>query len=324
MGTLALAVMLLSLALGVAWILAWPVLGLWAWILEASGRSSLRRYNVVVLAAPLILGLGVAVGAVWPSHSLYWGSWTCHCTAGGVAAFHLCLVHASAALPALPLAIFWLVWLGWRPVREGASVLTRLRAARSLLAADRDHQERDGAVLLLDLGAPNAFTVGLLRPVVVADRRWWRGLSSMERRIIAAHELAHARCMDPLSHTVASLLTGLIPTRVAAPLTEGWLAWAEQRADACAAVAVGDAARVAELLLRQYRQHGAPSLVPAFAGRGLEARVKALLSFSGEAPRLSSDVGRGLLACGAATLCLVGLLGFQIHHWLERLLLLFS
>ena len=325
MGTLALAVMLLALALGVAWILAWPVLGLWARVLGAARRPTLRRFNIVMLAAPLILGAGVALGAVWPSESLVWGSWACHCVLGQASSYHLCLAHTSEALPLLPLATFWLVWLGWRPVRESVSVFRRLRAARRLVAAGGDQvMEHDCPVRLLDLDSANAFTVGLLRPSVVADRCWWRGLSAMERRIVAAHEAAHVWCMDPLSHTVALLLCGLIPARVATPLVEGWLAWAEQRADARAAQVVGDAASVAELLLRQYRQHATPSLVPAFGGGGLEARVTALLHFDGAAPRLASDIGRGLLLCGATTLLVVGLLGFQIHHWVERLLLLFS
>ena len=324
MGAAALAVLLLSLVLGLAWILAWPVLGAWAWIQRTTRWQGLRRFNVVALAVPLILGAGVAAGAVWPSHSLVWASWTCHCAPGQANAFHLCLAHASGALPTLPVAMFWLVWLGWRPVRGGASVIRRLRAARALLRAGEDHGTRDGSMQLLDLGAPNAFTVGLLRPLAVADRRWWRGLSAEQRRMVAAHEGAHVRCMDPLSHTVALLLRGLIPARVATPLVEGWLAWAEQRADACAAQEVGDASRVATLLLQQYRQHGSVSLVPAFGGDGLEARVTALLNFSGAAPRLTSDLGLGLLLCGSLTLAGVGLLGFQVHHLVERLLLLFS
>lgn len=136
---------------------------------------------------------------------------------------------------------------------------------------------------------------------------------------MAAHEQAHARCRDPLTHVLGRLLAGLIPRQLGQPLLEGWLDQAEQRADQAAARASGDPLAVARLLLRQARQGDSPSLVPAFAGGRLELRVRALLAAPTAPPRLTSDLGPGLaLVLGA--LLLVGLFGFQIHATLEHLL----
>jgi Zn-dependent protease with chaperone function len=174
---------------------------------------------------------------------------------------------------------------------------------------------------LADLGTPNAFTVGLLAPKVVVDRAWWRSLGATERRIVTAHETAHARCKDPLRHSIALWLAGLCPCRLGRDLVGGWLAWAERRADGYAARTVGDAAAVAALLVQQKRAEGPhPSLVPSFGGGGIEARVVAVLSGEDPVPRLGSRLGLNFAGALVLWTAVVATTGYSIHIAVEHLL----
>ncbi len=315
MGTAALALVLLALALGVAWLLSWPVLLGWRRAVGAWPRAA--SLNVLVMGLPLTAGLMVAAGAVWPAHVFTWGQWSCHCTPAR--ALHLCLAHPGGALPLLPAAAFLLVWLGWRPAHALVRVARCLMAARRLRGQGTWQRDPEAGVMLGALDTANAFTAGLLRTEMLADHAWWRTLSGDERGIVVAHERAHARCRDLLTHTTGRVLCALAPRGLADALLDGWLAFAERRADAAAADTVGDALAVADLLVRQARVSSSPSLLPGFNGRGTEGRVRALLALDGRAPRLGSDLGLSLPLLAAATL-LVGLLGYQIHAALERLL----
>lgn len=318
-GAVSLLLVLLALPLGIAWLVAWPLLGLWSWLLASPKRAHLARYNVVVLALPLLIGVVVAVGAIWPSEGLLMGEWACHCEPGTPGSLHLCVAHPESSLPLLPVAAFLLVWLGWRPAQVVATVFRSLsRASRLLREAKRG--QPDGPVRLVDLGAPNAFTVGLLRPVVVADASWWSALAPDERKIVAEHERAHALCMDPLSYTTAQLFAGLVPQWPAKRLVAAWLLWAERRADESAAQAIGDRTRVAEFLLGEARVDRTLSLIPSFRGGILEARIAGVLEAPSRAHRLSSDIGVGLPLSGAIALLLLSLFGYQIHALLEALL----
>ncbi len=314
----ALALVLLALCLCAAWATAWPLLLGWRRLTAALPR--LARFNPLALAVPVLLGVVLATGAVWPAHSFSLAWIGCHCSPGG-GAVHLCLAHPSGALPLLPAAMFLLVWFGWRPVKVARDLVLRLRAARTLRLAPGWEPDRDHDVLLGNLGEANAFTAGLLRPSVLVDRGWWSGLSNTERTIVAAHERAHARCGDPLTHTVAKFLAGLYPARLTVPLLDDWLDLAEHRADQAAASATGDALRVADLLMSQARMDDAPSLVPAFAGGSLERRVRSLLATGSGPLHLGSDLRAGP-ALALAALMVVGLFGYQIHsalEWLVRL-----
>ena len=317
MAVVSLILVLLALALSAAWVAAWPLLGTWRWIARRFPRAA--AFNVPALSVPLLAGLVVSVGAIWPADSLSLGHWTCHCNTGE-AAVHLCLAHPAGSLVLLPGAVFLLVWLGWRPLQVVRNVSRRLWATRRLRrSCFRGEDPKERGVLLGDLGTPNAFTMGLLRTAVLVDQSWWRSLSAGERQIVAAHEQAHARCRDPLTHTAGSLLAGLVPARLGQPLLHGWLAWAERRADLAAARAAGGMLDVAELLVRQARLDLTPALVPSFAAHGVEGRVRALLAGPALAPRLISDLSLTVPLTAAALLA-VGLFGFQIHSVLERLL----
>ena len=324
MQTAALFVVLLALALTTSWLVSWPLLGSWRLLLRKAARPEAHAFNVLAMSMPLLVGLVLAAGAVWPAHSP--GSLpglTCHCLPGSaVVPIHLCLTHPAGALPLLPGAIFLVVWFGWRPIKRLRDVRSRLAATRQLQRSPAWSDDPQHGVRLCDLGTDNAFTVGMLRTMVLVDRRWWRSLTATERKVVTVHEGAHARCRDPLTHAVGWLLSSLLPGSLGRPLLQGWLTRAEHRADMAAAAAVGDPLVVAELLTKQARRTSIPTMVPAFSSGGVQARVHFLLNAPDAAPRLGSDLAPGL---GLALFALTGLslAGFQIHAALERLLHLF-
>lgn len=319
MGPVALIAVLLALALAVTWIASWPALALWRAVTRR--RAALARWNLAVLGVPPLIGGAVAVGAAWPAGTLDLSleRWVCHCDPGGL--LHLCVAHPEAAIPALPAAAFALVWFLWRPARTTLDVARRLRAARALVSGQRPSPSEVEGVQLADLGSGNAATVGLLRPVIVADRRWWRSLAPADRRIVAAHETAHLRSRDPLGHVLGRLLAGLGARSLGRSLVEGWLLWAEQRADGHAARVCGDPARVAELLVRETRAEQAiPSLVPSFGGGALEQRVEALLDDARAPVRIGSRLGLTAATALCAWVIVVAAFGYPIHVAVERLL----
>jgi Zn-dependent protease with chaperone function len=326
MSLLSLTVVLLAVFLATTWLCSWLLLGP-----TASKRPNGRvrdllggRFNLVLLLAPPLCGLVVALGAVWPAGGTGPG-WHCHC-AKHLLPFHLCLEHPGESLALLPYAGLLVLLLGRRPLRTGIDLWRQLRAARRLRAGQVWEKvvSEQGPVLLGDLGQANAFTLGLLRPVVIADRAWWRSLSSDERAIVSAHEAAHAEKHDPLAHALVLLLASFVPQRLARPLSAGWLHFAEHRADRGAAVAAGDPLAVAEFLVRAYRDPGEePALLPAFCGGTLELRVHSLLELAGGRMPLAPDVRVSLGLGLVASTILAVTVGYPIHLFVEKLLTLF-
>jgi Zn-dependent protease with chaperone function len=324
LSVLSLIAVLLGVFLVTTWLSAWPVLGVAARMSRGGEAGDVLggRFNLLLLLAPPLVGLAVTLGAAWPSGAAGPG-WRCHC-AEHLLPFHLCLEHPGVSLALLPYAAVLLLLLGRRPLRTLLDLRRRLRAARRLLAGQTwDSTPGDrGPVLLGDLGQPNAFTLGLLRPVVIADRRWWRSLAADERAMVAAHEAEHAARRDPLAHALVLLLASFVPARLGRTLSAGWLQFAERRADRAAAAAAGDPIAVAELLLRAYRRGEEQALLPAFCGGTLEVRVRSLVVDGGQlpvAPDVRASLGLGLLGSMAIALTI----GYPIHLFVEKLLTLF-
>ena len=166
MAALSLLVVLLALALTAAWLCSWPLLLCWRRLVHA--RPGIATFNVLALGMPVLVGMVLAAGAVWPAHSVGLDPGACHCDpASGL--LHLCLVHPAGSLPLLPGAAFLLVWFGWRPARVALDVARRLQATARLRANTAWSPEPLHQVLLGDLGSPGAFTAGLLRSAVLVD-----------------------------------------------------------------------------------------------------------------------------------------------------------
>jgi len=323
MSVLSLAVVLLGVFLAATWLSGWLLHGATAWRRPRDRTRELvgGRWNLMLLLMPPLFGLLVALGAVWPAGSAGPG-WHCHCERH-LLPFHLCLEHPGVSLSLLPYAALLVLLLGRRPLRTSIVLIRRLRAARRLLAGQAWAKVSDvrGAVLLGELGQPNAFTLGLLRPVVVADRAWWLSLADDERAMVAAHEAEHADKRDPLAHFLVLLFASFVPARLGRTLSAGWLQFAEHRADrSAAAAAADDAVAVAEFLVRAYRRGAEPALLPAFCGGTLELRVRSLLELGDDhlpgAPDVRLSLSLGVL--GSTMLAVT--VGYPIHLFVEKFL----
>ncbi len=307
-----LAVVLLAITLSTAWLIAWPLAAVWGRFLASRSLTralELARWNILLLAAPLLLGALVALasaGMLEPSLGF-----ACHCGPG--AGLHLCPHHPEHAASLLIPALLALAVLLPRAARALTQVLRGWRVNRGLARAV-EGAPRHGEVRLLPLGRGNAFALG---EMVLADVDWWASLSETERAMVLAHERAHLARRDSSALILGKLLAALSPPSAQA-LLRWWQAAAEHEADRAAAREVGDPLSVAEFLLRQHRAIG-PAPAPAFHGAATERRVRALAECQLSATPLEGDLDRTfagalfVLACGAS-------LGAELHHAAEHLL----
>jgi hypothetical protein len=308
-----------SMALLAAWILAWPVLGIWQAMTRWGGHRgrAWARYTPIVVVLPVLAGVFLAVAAFVPGDPHLGHMLACHCEVSHPGWLHLCPVHPLSATPLLMLLAIPAALLVFRPVL----VTLRLQAGlQHPTGGEWSDAEPDG-IRLLDLGVPLAFTSGLWRPYVAADRHYWSTLDGNSRRIIAAHEDAHVRRRDPLTRAWLAAWTAFQPGSLARPLIKDWLEHAEIAADRHAAAQVGDPLLVADVLVRQRRLQtrlGEPAM--AWATTGLERRVRSLLS--GDVPgRIPlSDLDLRLLAGAAGASSLLVMLSPWLHHNLEHLI----
>lgn len=293
-----------------AWTLSAVLLPLWC--AAARHWPPLARSAVAVATVPVLVGAAVGVAAFVPGDPHLGQLMGCHCLASMPAWTHLCPVHPEQAAAALPwaLGVLCLMLPGrWRGVRE------LVRQARSRPGPDFE---------LVDLGTPTAQLVGWLHPRVVVDRAFWGSLTPPQRRAVLEHERAHLARRDPLVLLVLSLLLVPAPRRIARGVVGLWLNRAEQRADALAAVAVGDALLVAETLLRCARLGAPMDASPAWMGGSLERRVRALAGHDGapESSRPDLTVADVMLVLGGAVVLSSALP--WVHHQVEHLINLSS
>ncbi len=110
----------------------------------------------------------------------------------------------------------WAVVFPLRGLRATSLQLRQSRAlATKLLAAG---EPLDGAggpttrvAVVANLSTP-AVTLGLLRATILLDRSFWQEMTPLQRDIVLAHELAHARGRHGAIEALATLLTaGLAP-----------------------------------------------------------------------------------------------------------------
>jgi Zn-dependent protease with chaperone function len=175
----------------------------------------------------------------------------------------------------------------------GGAVLTRngLAVGRAASRAWRSHRtcrrldglvDRDPAGLnVLPFDEPQAFVAGLVRPRVYVSRGLLALAPECDLRSILAHERAHAARRDPLRRFIAALALAYHLPGIARRLERHLARAHEMAADAEAARAVGDAQRVAELLVRFVRLRLARPASPVAAswiGSDLEVRVRTLLT----------------------------------------------
>lgn len=190
-------------------------------------------------------------------------------------------------------------------VGRGLSRSATTRAALYQAAPPNSH-----GIRVLPTDRPEAFVVGLLRPQLFASR----GLLSMStyaREVVLTHERAHILRRDPLRALIASGLLAFHLPGIAGTIRRRLQTTAETAADAHAASAVGDNARVADVLVRLVRAHHAlPIYSLGFDGAKLEVRVHRLL-----APAGRNFLGPAMLSFAAlAAVSLTVLFAEPIHH----------
>ena len=310
-----------SLALLAAWILAWPVLGTWFLIARVARRYGLSwaHYTPGIVAFPLTIGLALAVGAFVPVDPHLGHVLACHCDLSHPGWLHLCPVHPAASSQLLLALAVPAILLAFRPMLA----MLRLHANHGSFSSSLGPGvPRSGGVRLVELGLPLAFTTGLLRPVFAADRDYWSALDETTRRVIRAHEMSHVRRRDPLTHAWLIVWTAFAPRLLAVALVHDWLRHAETRADRHAAQVVGDPLVVADVLVQQRRvqmQVTPPAM--AWSAGNLEQRVHTLLSGAPgpHVPRTDLDAP-SVLVPAVIAVASVAALSPWLHHTLEHLI----
>lgn len=269
----------------------------WAGLLRAfQGWPRLSALTpLVMLALPLLAAGTVLALSVVP---------LVHDAPG--ASPHAVIGLADLGPAATPLALFSGL-LGVVSLVRGTALMRRaLRQRRRLagwMASSRRARLDGNVVILAPLGAPNAFSVGWRHGLIVVDDSWWRALPPADRRIVVAHEAAHAGRRDALVVALLAVVSILSPRAVAGPVVRAWRSWAELAADLAAARRHGDPADVASLLVREHRRLSRaanPLGAPAFGDASfLETRVRALLDGRIPSSALRPDLGApALLSLG--------------------------
>ena len=215
------------------------------------------------------------------------------------------------------LAVMGLVLVGRFVIvlgRAARSVRTAAAAGRSLRDAARF---RPDGVYVLPSAKPEAFVLGLLRPVLYVSQ----GLLSLRGRTVEAvlaHERAHMERLDPLRHLVALLACTFHLPGVAGRLQRRFQQSNELAADAWAARSLGDSIGIAEALVAcsRFRAATTGALRLAFGGGALEERVRTLLI-----GQRTVDQPRPWLIGAVATLIVItaARLAGSAHHAFEFL-----
>jgi Zn-dependent protease with chaperone function len=235
-----------------------------------------------------------------------------HCTA------HHCLIDNASAEPA-PWLLLCVCLLASRVALAGARSVASMRRSRELSGAlALDASELGPDVSLLPGDEPQAFVLGLFRPRVYVSRGMAAAVDADGLEAVLAHERAHRRRRDPLRRWVASLGLAFHLPGVAGMLERRLARAHEAAADADAARAVGDGARIAQVLVRVARLRlPQPVAVCGLLGGDLSARVGDLLATE----RRSSRPSALLLASGALTLWMLSIAAADpIHRLAETLL----
>lgn len=279
-----------------------------------------------VLLLPWLAGILTVAALLVPSPLA-----GCHCQLHALDHPHLCPHHPLLALPLLPPACAvltgWLLLALPRILRFGGELRASARwvdGLRLLPSASLDGV----SVRLRDGDSLEAFTAGVLAPIVVVDRALWRVLPPSERRAVVHHERAHAARRDGLTLVVLRACGALSLWPLGEPLIDSWKAACEAACDREAALAVGDARTVARALIALSRaraalRSGATPVAPMTSlamapGAQLERRVHDLLDATGpKRAALGNDVVAASIVILGATVVALAWPGSIFHHAVE-------
>ncbi|MEW5935319.1 MAG: M56 family metallopeptidase, partial [Bacillota bacterium] len=236
---------------------------------------------------PLLAGQGFA------GVSLAW-----LCRAGTMVGYTLAPFFAASLAVGVGKAIAGAVLVGrlrrhFRPEPDESPVTLALRAVAERMGI------RPPAVMVVPRPVSQAFTAGIVRPVVILSRPLVEQLDPEELEAVLAHELAHVRTGDHWKKWLATmvrdvlLFTGLSPSAFRRLQAE-----TEAMADAASARVTGRPLALAAALLKGYRlgtaggwwQLALDNFSPLGGAGEVQRRVEALLQEPGRSGRRA---GRG-------------------------------
>lgn len=306
----------LSLAFGLIVRLLWPALRRYAF--ARWQRASLLWFATIVgpFALAAIGVLALLVPAPFAA---------CHCLQHVMHHPHLCLTHPtwadSLVVPAGIVVALWLVCVFPRLTRLFRATREAACRKRSIREAPATHIH-ETPIHILSCGRPTAFTVGVLRPLIVVDRTLWEALATKEREAVVQHERGHLVRKDGLSLLVLNWCVASQPW-LPKDMLARWRLASELACDEHAASQMSDRLAVAEALVRVESLRGnvppvgdAEFAMGISGDRMLELRVTALLDRAAN-PVLGNDVfGLALVTLAAAVLAAVWP-GDTFHHAIE-------
>ncbi|TXD39094.1 M48 family metalloprotease [Lujinxingia vulgaris] len=307
--------------------LAGGMVGVWVWAAVAvmlpalatrrpalvRGAASARLWLYAPLWVPaLMLGAALLPGIV--------GSVTGHgdhCLEH-VTHHHLCLIHPPHVAHTWSLwGLALLPWLGASVMvgRHLGALKGALASTRTLVGVSRALGD-DSKVRVVETGEAVAFSVGLLRPVVVVSRGLVEALSEAELRVVLAHERAHCARRDTLWALADQCVAWLLPARARQVLLDAIELGREQACDARAANEEGRVQVAATLLKVARLKLATPAVGLSLGASSLELRVERLLA-QNEPARQTHPVGVWL-----AVLVIMGLGAGPFHGLMERVIAL--
>ncbi len=234
---------------------------------------------------------------------------------------HLCLLHLGAPRPALltlgSAAIALFAFRAW------VALARARRTAKDLAAIERLGRVAPGRfpTIWVPGAARLCVSAGIRARRVIVSSGVEATLSPAELAAALAHEHAHLRRHDPAVSLAVQAAVLFSPPGLAGVLARAHRLASEEACDAEAAQAVGDAATVADALVKVARRDPMPLDAIAFGAAPIETRVRALLALGPRARLLPRQPL--LLAASTALIAATVLLlsrATAVHHAVETLL----
>jgi len=113
--------------------------------------------------------------------------------------------------------------------------------------------DRSEGLVVIESEECQAFTSGLFSPRSYITSGLQRRLSTLEKTVVAEHELAHARSHDPLKKYLFSLFAAFFRRSIAQQLNDDFSLALEQAADESVLSTVNDGALISKTLLKVSR-----------------------------------------------------------------------
>lgn len=292
------------------------------WISQRVQQGLSARSSALCVVAPILVSAGFCASLVVPG----WVRGACHCVEHGLHHLHLCLLHpeyaANAFVPAAAVVALWAVLALPRLGKLVFDVARTWLWARAI--ARVEPRTLDGVPFhVVDARGLGACTTGLLRPLIVLDRRLTLELEDESLRAVLHHENGHKQRLDPLT-LVALRACCAVTLSPQSALSTRWLRKAEAECDRHAAERLGAPEPVAAALLELERigSSGSAGVLAAAAGGNLADRVRTLLDpqWSVAPANLRNDLVHALWVALLATLALVLPSADSLHHAAETML----